>query len=49
MQEEAFSRLMEALSLGFSWVKKQGLDPLELLLKKHEYNKTRPYKHGKQF
>lgn len=49
MQEEAFARLVEALALGFSWVKNQGLDPLELLLKKHEYNKTRPYKHGKQF
>ena len=49
MQEEAFARLVEALSLGFSWVKEQGLDPLELLLKKHEYNKTRSYKHGKQF
>ena len=49
MQEEAFARLVEALALGFSWVKAKGLDPLELLLKKHEYNKTRPYKHGKQF
>ena len=49
MQEEAFARLVEALSLGLSWVKETGLDPLELLLKKHEYNKTRPYKHGKQF
>lgn len=41
--------LCEALALGLSWVKRQGIDPLKLLLEKHEYNKTRPYKHGKQF
>lgn len=36
-----------AMALG--WVKKQGIDPLALMLEKHEYNKTRPYKHGKRF
>lgn len=41
--------LLEAAAFAMSWVKKQGLDPLEILLKKHEYNKTRPYKHGKLF
>lgn len=42
-------KLLSAMSLALSWVKNQGLDPLALLLEKHEYNKTRPYKHGKKF
>lgn len=41
--------LCHALIIGMSWVKKQGLDPMALLMEKHEYNKTRPYKHGKKF
>ena len=41
--------LLGAMAAALSWVKKQGLDPLAILLEKHEYNKTRPYKHGKQF
>ena len=30
----------------FDWIDRQGLAPLEILKKKHEYNKTRPYRHG---
>lgn len=41
--------LTGAMAAALSWVKKQGLDPLALLLEKHEYNKSRPYKHGKKF
>lgn len=41
--------LTSALALALSWVKKQGLDPLAILLEKHEFNKSRPYKHGKKF
>lgn len=41
--------LTSALALAFSWVKNQGLDPLAILLEKHEFNKSRPYKHGKKF
>lgn len=41
--------LLGAMAAALSWVKKQGLDPLAILLEKHEYNKTRPYKHGKKF
>lgn len=41
--------LIEALGAALTWVKCRGLDPLALLLEKHEYNKTRPYKHGKKF
>ena len=38
-----------AMSLAMTWVKNHGVDPLKLLLEKHEYNKGRPYKHGKKF
>lgn len=41
--------LTSAMALALSWVKKQGLDPLAILLEKHEFNKSRPYKHGKKF
>lgn len=41
--------LIGALGIALAWVKNQGLDPLAILLEKHEYNKTRPYKHGKKF
>lgn len=41
-------RLYEALGIACAWVKMQGLDPETLMLEKHEYNKTRPYKHGKK-
>lgn len=36
----------DVIRLVFVWIIKQGLDPLEILKKKHEYNKTRPYRHG---
>ena len=38
-----------AMAAALSWVKKHGIDPLALLMEKHEYNKTRPYRHGKRF
>ena len=41
--------LCGAMAAALSWVNKQGLDPLAILLEKHAYNKTRPYKHGKKF
>lgn len=43
------STLIEAMGTAMMWVKVQGIDPLALLLEKHAYNKTRPYKHGKKF
>ena len=39
--------LMEVITIAWQWIKGRGLDPMELLIEKHEYNKTRPYKHGK--
>lgn len=41
--------LLAACSLALSWVHERGCDPLALLKEKHEYNKNRPYKHGKKF
>lgn len=41
--------MVNVLSIALSWVHRQGLDPLKLMLEKHEYNKSRPYKHGKNF
>ena len=41
--------LVAAMSLALSWVQSQGIDPIALLMEKHEYNKGRPYKHGKKF
>lgn len=43
------THLISAMSLALSWVQAQGIDPLALLMEKHEYNKGRPYKHGKKF
>lgn len=41
--------LVGAMSVALTWVHEQGIDPLALLLEKHEYNINRPYKHGKKF
>ena len=41
--------MIGALGIALAWVRQQGLDPLAILLEKHEFNKGRPYKHGKKF
>lgn len=41
--------LVTAAAVALNWVRMQGIDPLEVLLTKHAYNKTRAYKHGKRF
>lgn len=38
--------LATAVGMVFDFTKKNGLDPVALMLEKHEYNKTRTYKHG---
>lgn len=48
-EEHNPSYLVDAMRIALSWVRAQGIDPLALLLEKHEYNKSRPYKHGKIF
>ena len=34
------------IEIVFMTVEKYGLDPEKIMLEKHEYNKTRPYRHG---
>lgn len=38
--------LNETIARVVLLVRKQGLDPEAIMLEKHEYNKTRPYRHG---
>lgn len=40
---------MQAMGMVFAWIRAQSLCPEEMLARKHQYNKTRPYKHGKKF
>lgn len=35
-----------AIKNCFCYIRKFGYDPMDILLEKHEYNKTRPYRHG---
>lgn len=41
--------VIDALIRILDWCGKEGLDVEALVQEKHEYNKTRPYKHGKKF
>lgn len=41
--------IIDALIRILDWCGKEGLDVEALVSEKHEYNKSRPYKHGKKF
>ena len=41
--------VIDALIRILDWCGHEGLDVEELVREKHEYNKSRPYKHGKKF
>ena len=43
----AICPLEAAIGFACYWVKVNGLDPEKIILEKHEYNKGRPWKHGK--
>lgn len=45
----ALKPLEACVGIALWYVQQHGLDPEKLLIEKHLYNKTRPYKHGKQF
>ena len=47
--EADMADLATILRMVFSWIDAREIDPLALLMEKHEYNRTRPYKHGKKF
>lgn len=38
--------LTTAAGIAMAWVEKRGMDPVDIILEKHRYNQTRPYKHG---
>lgn len=40
--------VIDALIRILDWCGKEGIDVEALVKEKHEYNKTRPYKHGKR-
>lgn len=37
------------VGIVLNWIAARGLDPMAILLEKHRYNTTRPYKHNKKF
>ncbi len=37
---------MTVAAMIIYWITKQGIDAEALVLEKHNYNKSRPYKHG---
>lgn len=47
-KEIALTPLEPAMGLVFFWLRENGIDPEKLMIEKHEYNKSRPYKHGKK-
>lgn len=38
--------LGEMIDNVFKYIRTQGIDPEKIMFEKHEYNKTRPYRHG---
>lgn len=44
----ALALLEAAIGVVFFWVSENGIDPEALMMQKHEFNKGRPYKHGKK-
>lgn len=43
---DAMATLMARVFIIFDWLHEKGIDYEAILLEKHEYNKSRPYKHG---
>lgn len=41
--------MLRAVGMALAWIKANGLDPETLMMAKHNYNKTRPRKHGKAY
>lgn len=44
----AINSLEAAMGMAFFWISENGVDPEALMMQKHEFNKSRPYKHGKK-
>ena len=48
-KKTAANWLSSAVNEVFRWIRHRGINPIQIMMEKHEYNKTRPYKHGKKF
>lgn len=47
--EQIVKTLLDTAGLALKWVQEHDIDPIDVLMEKHEYNKSRPYRHGKLF
>lgn len=47
--EGAAVEMADCIIRILDWCGSQGIDIGEVIKRKHEYNKTRPYKHGKKY
>ena len=45
-EDQVADALTEMCCIAFDWLYPRGIDPWELLKEKHEYNKSRSYRHG---
>lgn len=45
-RDQSFDGLTIAVGVAMAWIREQGVDPVALMREKHDYNKTRSYKHG---
>ena len=41
-----FGFLLDCIGMVFNWIEANGGDPVKIIRDKHEYNKSRPYRHG---
>ena len=48
-EKASLAPLEACAGLVMCWLKLQGEDPVSVIKEKHQYNITRPYKHGKAF
>lgn len=47
--EKEMKLLADVVAMIYFWIGERGINPYEVLKRKHEYNKNRPHKHGKKF
>ena len=45
-EESVSESLSKAFGHVFQYLRNEGIDPVKVMIEKHEYNKKRPYKHG---
>lgn len=45
-RKQAYLLMYRTVAIACAWIKGQGFDPEAIMMEKHQYNRTRPYKHG---